>query len=100
MWFHCSRQSKNLQSSLSWVHAVEHAREGNRLPHMLQPANPRHGAFNAHAKPAMRHAAVLAQIEVPFERLLRQAMLVNALPQLLIGADALRATDDLSVTFW
>src|SRR5690242_21673450 len=90
---------ENLQSSISWVHAVEHARERNRLPHVLQAADPRHRALNAHTEPAVRHAAVLAQVEIPFESFLRQSVLVNALPQQFVGTNALRAANNLAVTF-
>src|SRR5579859_8227699 len=74
-------------------------RKGNRLTHVLQPAYPRHGPLNAHAKACMRHAAVLAQIEIPLERLFRQAMFVYAFQQMLVIANTLRTADDLAVSF-
>ena len=52
---------------------MQHAREGNGLAHMLQAANPGHGALNAHAEARMRHGAVTAQIEIPLEGLFAAA---------------------------
>ena len=36
---------------------MEHPGERNSFPNMLQPADPRHGPFNTHAKTSVWHAA-------------------------------------------
>ena len=77
---------------------MQRAREGNGLAHMLQAAYPSHGALDAHAESGVGHAAELAQIEVPLERLFRQFVLVNALQQEVIRPDTLRAAVDLAIT--
>jgi len=51
---------KSTIANSSRVKPMQHPGEGNRFPHMLQAADPRHGPFNAHAKTGMGHAAVLA----------------------------------------
>src|SRR5208283_3990336 len=66
------------------IQSVQRPREGNGLSNVLQAADPGHCALNAHAESRVRHTAVLAQVEIPLERLFRQAMLVNALKQKLI----------------
>src|SRR5215471_331238 len=45
--------------------------EGNGFPHVLQRADPGDRPLNAHAEPGVRHAAVLAQVQVPLEGFLR-----------------------------
>jgi hypothetical protein len=60
------------------VNPMQGTRKWNRLPHVIQPANPRHGPLDSHAKAGMRHAAIPPQIEVPLEGLARQLMFVNA----------------------
>ena len=57
-----------------WVQPVQHARERNRLPHVLQPADPGHGAFDSHAETAVGHAAEFAQVKVPLESLFGKAV--------------------------
>jgi len=42
--------------------------------HVLDAAHPGRAAFDAHAKTGMRHAAITAQIEIPFEGFFRQAV--------------------------
>src|SRR3954471_3706396 len=61
------RRSPLLSVGKLRVQLMQHAWKRNRLAHMLQPADPRYGAFDAHAKSGMRHAAELAQIEIPLE---------------------------------
>src|SRR5882724_11727972 len=53
------------------IHPINHAREGDDLPNVLGPANPRHRALQPHPKPRMRHASIPPQIQVPLERLFR-----------------------------
>src|SRR5450755_3419612 len=79
---------------------MQRAREWNRFSYMLQPADPSHHAFNAHAEAAVRHASVLAQIEIPLERLFRQSVLANARQQQIVRPNALRSADDFAVSLW
>jgi len=60
------------------VNPVQSTRERNRLPHVIQPANPRHSPFDSHAKASVRNTAVTPQIEIPLEGFAWQLMLVNA----------------------
>ena len=64
---------------------------------MLQPADPRDTTFDPHAESAVRHRAVLAQIDVPVESFLGQIMLFDPLQQQFRIVDALPTADDLSV---
>ena len=50
-------------------------------------------------KPAVRHRAVLAQIDVPVERFPRQLVLFDALQQQIVIVNALAAADDFAVAF-
>src|SRR5207248_9176240 len=84
--------------NVSRVQPVQRSGERNRFPDVLQATNPRYRALDAHAETAMGDTTELAQIQIPLERFLRQAMLVNALQQQFIGCHTLRTTDDLAVT--
>ena len=64
---------------------------------MLEPADPRDDALDAHAEAAVRDAAEPAQIEVPLERLARELVLLDAAEQQVVVVDALAAADDLAV---
>ena len=67
------------------VHAVQHARKWNRLPHVIEGAHPGHHALDAHAEARVRHAAVAAQVEIPLERLARQLVLIDARAQQFVA---------------
>jgi hypothetical protein len=54
---------------------MQGAGERNGLAHMVQAADPRDGALDAHAEARVRHAAVAAQVEVPLEGFLGQLVL-------------------------
>ena len=64
---------------------------------MLQPAQPRHDALDAHAEARMRHAPVPPQVEVPLECFLRQLVLANPFEQQCVVVQTLSAADDLPV---
>src|SRR5208282_4695694 len=49
------------------IQPMQHAREGNRLAHVLQSADPGDRALDAHAEAGVRNAAVFAEIEIPLE---------------------------------
>ena len=49
----------------SGIHPIQQTGKGNSLPDMMQAAEPGYHALDAHAKPRVRHAAVLPQVEVP-----------------------------------
>ncbi len=66
---------------------------------MIESANPRHCPLDSHAETRVRHRAVAAQIEIPLERRQRQAVLFNPLLQQFVRCNALRAADDLSISF-
>ena len=66
---------------------------------MVEAADPRDGALDAHAEAGVRDGAVAAQVEVPLEGVERQVVLFDALLQQVVGVDALRAADDLAVAF-
>ena len=64
---------------------------------MVQPGDPRERALDADPEAGVRHAAVAAQVLVPLEGLLRQALLLDAARQQLERGHALAAADDLAV---
>src|ERR1017187_3199158 len=80
------------------IQPVQRTREGNGLAHVLQSADPGHGALDAHAESGVRNAAELAQVEIPLEGVFRQFVLMNALQQKIVGPNALRAPDDFPIT--
>ena len=77
---------------------MQRTRERDGLAHMLQSANPRHSALDAHTESRVWNPTELAQVEIPLERLFRQLVLMNALQQQIVGSDTLRAADDFPVT--
>src|SRR5438874_1993950 len=81
------------------VDARERTREWNRLADVLEAADPRDGTLDAHAEAGVRDASVLAQVEIPLEGFFGELVLLDALREFLVGADALRAADDLAVSF-
>src|ERR1700761_8420148 len=81
------------------VDAVQRSRKRDRLPDVIQSADPSHSALDTHAEAAVRDAAVLAQVEVPLEGSEGKVVVFDALLQKIIAVDTLRAADDLAVTF-
>src|SRR5215471_11275418 len=79
-----------------WVNAVQRARERDCLAQVLQPAEPGHNPLDSHAKPAVRHSTVLAQIQIPLEGRFRQSMFTNAFQQEVVITDALRAANNFA----
>src|SRR5690606_37791822 len=59
----------------SGTQAVEHAREGDRLPDVGDTGHPRHGPLQTEAKARVGDRAVPAKIQVPLVVFLGQAML-------------------------
>src|ERR1700722_14381086 len=47
------------------IQTVQRPGKWTRFAHVLETADPRHHALNAHAEAAMRHAAISAQVKVP-----------------------------------
>src|SRR5581483_12103784 len=86
-----------LDSVHSGINPVQRPGERDRLTHVLEAANPRHAALNAHSEPGVRNAAVLAQVEIPLEGSERQVVGVDACFEQTVIVDALRAADDLAV---
>src|SRR5690242_19719881 len=56
----------------SWIEAVQHPWIRDRLPQVIQLADPRDHALDSHSEAAVRHGSVAAEIEVPLEGVLRQ----------------------------
>src|SRR5581483_1663259 len=83
----------------SRVNPVQHARIRNRLAKVRHSTDPRHTPFNAHTEPGVRERAVLARVEIPLELVDRQPVLVDPFEQQIVIVNALRAADDLAVTF-
>src|SRR5262249_31947253 len=71
------------------IDAIKCARKWNGLPHVLEAADPGNGTLDPHAEASVRDSTIFAQIEIPLESRLRQAVFMNALQQQLIGANAL-----------
>src|SRR5688572_9234782 len=79
--------------------SVQESREWDCLPDMRQLADPGDGAFEADAEAGVRDGAVAADVQVPLEGFLRQAVVLDALFQEREVVDALTAADDLAVAF-
>ncbi len=73
---------------------MQHSRERNRFPYVLQTTDPRDRALDAHAEAAVWNAAVLAQVKIPLEGFFRQIVLVDALQQQFVRSHTLRSADD------
>src|SRR5688572_14872630 len=86
------------QPPVSWVYPIQHSRIRNRLAEMLEAADPAHHTLDAHAEPAVRHAAVAAEIEVPLERFLRQFVFVDPLQQEIVVIYSHATADDFAIT--
>src|ERR1700726_632397 len=63
------------------IYPVEHARERNHFANVLRAANPRHRAFQPHAKSRMWHASIAPQVQIPLEGIFRQFVVAQALQQ-------------------
>src|SRR5208282_5503782 len=63
----CNRLPELWSFVMSGVDPIERPRERDRLPHVLQAADPGHHALNAHAEARVRNRAVAAQIQIPGE---------------------------------
>src|SRR5436190_8474680 len=81
----------------SRTQSFEHARERDRLADVVQSADPRHAALDAHPEPRVRYGAEAAEVEVPVDRLARQLMLLDARFEPRQIVLALAAADDLAV---
>ena len=66
---------------------------------MVQAAEPRHHALDAHAEPGVGDRAVAAEVEVPSERVLRETVGADAGREHLEIVLALAPADDLAVAF-
>src|SRR5665213_2188489 len=94
-----TRRNRNKARSYELrINAVQRASKRNGLAHMVEAADPRHHALNAHAEARMRHAAIAAQVEIPLERVERQALLLNAALEQLVTGHALRSADHFAVS--
>ena len=54
--------------------AVNHTRERNRFPDMVQTADPGDATLYAHSKAGVRNRAIFAQVNIPVEGFLRQVV--------------------------
>ncbi len=81
------------------VNSLDRAREGDCLADVLNAAHPGGDAFCTHAKAGVGDGAILAKLQVPLERFLGQAFLLDASQQFIGVAHALRAAADLAVAF-
>ena len=105
---HIRARARRLSSLCPWslcpyvpalrIYPMQRPSKRNCLAHMIQPAHPRHHAFNSHAEPRMRHAAIPPQIEVPLKRFARQPMRVDPRTKQLVARHALRPANDLAVS--
>src|ERR1035438_4419439 len=79
------------------IDAVQGAGKGDGFPYMVEAADPRDRALNAHAEAAVGNAAVAAQVQIPLKGFPGQLVLVNAAAEQLIARHALRTADDFAV---
>ena len=65
---------------------------------MFRPGHPRRATLDAHAEACVRHAAVTTEVEIPFERFLRQLMRFDLIDQEFKRSRALTAADYFALT--
>jgi hypothetical protein len=88
------------RKSASGVDAVEGAGEGDGFADVVEAADPGDDALNAHTEAAMRDGAVAAEIQIPLEGGDGESVLLDAGEEEIVVVHALRASDDLAITFW
>ena len=71
----------------SRVEPVDLARVGDRLAQVRDAADPGDAALDPHAEAGVRDGAVLADVEVPLERLDREAVLADPREQQVVVVD-------------
>src|SRR6266540_2701557 len=81
------------------INPVQHPRKRYALAHVLGAADPGDGALESEAKPSVRHGAVAAEVQIPFERLAWETVGGNPLLEGLQVVLALPASDDLTHSF-
>ena len=64
-----------------WIDSAQCTWEGVGFPNVVNAGNPGDGALDAETKAAVRHTAVAAQVNIPFECFFGQVVLVDALQQ-------------------
>src|SRR5256712_4243986 len=84
-------------ASFSGIETVESARVGDRLAQVVDAGNPRDEPPDPNAEAGVRHGAVLADVEIPAERLEGEAVLLDPPEEEIVVVDALAAADDLAV---
>src|SRR5947208_79023 len=82
----------------SRVEPVEGARVGDGLAQVMDAGDPGDEALDPHAEAGVRHRAVLADVEIPAERLQWQTLLLDPAEEKIVIVDALAAADDLAVS--
>src|SRR5579862_6067378 len=60
----------------SRVQPVQHSWERDGFANVFEAADPCYRALNAHAEAGVRNATILAQVQIPLERLFRQPVFV------------------------
>src|SRR3569832_173422 len=98
-WQPAGARASDARACASGRQAFEHAREGDGLAHVVQTAEPRDHALDAHAEAGVRYRAVATQIEVPGERGLGQTVLGDLALQGREIVLALSDAEDLAVNF-
>src|SRR5256885_15505449 len=86
-----------IRVSLSGVEPVERARIGDRLAQVMDAGDPGDEALDPHAEAGVRHRAVLADVEIPAERLQGKALVLDSPEEKVVIVDALAAANDFPV---
>src|ERR1700728_2027393 len=79
------------------INAMQGAREGDGLAHVIEGADPCDEALDAHAEACVRDRAVAAQVEIPLEGFEGKLVVLDAALEQFIARHALRAADDFAV---
>src|SRR5690606_41967853 len=82
----------------SRVKAVQHPREGDRFPDMIQSANPGHRPLQSQSETGMGNGAVPPQVQIPLIGIPGELMFRKPLLEELRIVDALTAADNLAVS--
>ena len=70
----CNDHNYSVMKKRSRGQSINHSGKRDGFPDVVQSADPGDGAFYSKAETRMRNRSVAAQIQIPFERRLRQIM--------------------------
>src|SRR5207249_10273409 len=82
----------------SWVDAVDQPWKRDRVPDMVEPADPGDEPFKAHPKPRVRHTTIFPKIKIPSVALRIKPLLPHPGHESIILLNPLPPTSNLTIT--